>query len=103
MTSLDRLLLPVDLLHELGVVDLILDLLESSAVAVDASEVRRAPHLVCVKLVRAPELIPVVLLVDAVVEGVPSLEAQFLVVLVVMEVSHREEAIVCQTHCCKYY
>lgn len=103
MPSLDCLLLLVNLGHKLWIVDLIFNLLESSAVSVDASEVRRTPHLISVELVRTSELVPILLLVDAIVEGIPSLEAQFLVVLVVMEVPHREEAIVCQTHCSNYY
>lgn len=51
-------------------------------------EVRRAPHLVGIELVRASELVAVLLLIHTVKEGISSLEAELLVPHVVVGVSH---------------
>ena len=62
----------------------------------NAPEVRRAPHLVGVELVGAPELITIASggIVDTVKERISSLEAKLAVEVVPVRVAHKVEAIV---------
>lgn len=76
---------------------LLSDLL-SSDLRVNGSEVGRAPHLVGVQLVGAPELVAVFLLVHAVKEGVAGFETQFLVPGVGVGTTQHKQSVVCQFH-----
>jgi len=92
--SLDCLFVLVDPSDSLWVVNLLVQLLEPSLVGVHSPEVRRAPHLIGVKLVRASELIAIFLRVHAVKKTVPCLETEFSVELISMEVSDQVKFIV---------
>ncbi len=96
--SSDGLFLSVDPVHTLLIVHHLFYLLYSAFMGVDASEVRRAPHLVGVELVGAAELVAVVLLVHAVEELVLGLEAELAVELVGVEVAQKVELVVTQIH-----
>lgn len=84
-----------DLMLSVDLVDILLSVVEgvslflSSQGAMDSSEVRRAPHLIGVELIRAAEFVMVFLLVHTVEESVPSLEAELAVPLISEIVAHK--------------
>ena len=72
-------------LEPLLVVDQFVKLVLLPLGRVQATELSRAPHVVGVELVGAAELVPVLLSVNTLIEGVACLEAQ---VLVPAEIGH---------------
>ena len=56
------------------------------------------PHLICVELVGAAELVAIFLRTDTAEQGVAGLEAQLLVVVVLRRVALNEEAVLEERH-----
>ena len=80
----------VDAFDPVGIVHLSLSLCAIALILVNASEFSRTPHLVSVELVGASELVAVGLCVNAVVESVARLKAEFLIPALLLGVAHRE-------------
>lgn len=94
-SGVNGLMLSVDLINIFLCVHVSFSLLLTSNLWVYCSEIRWAPHLIGIELIRASVLIAVLLLVHAVEEGVTSLEAQFTVPWVIVEVTQEGQSIVC--------
>ena len=59
MSTVKSLLLNVDSSDPLSIVELGIDLILPPVVGVYAAEINRAPHLVCIELIRAPVLVSI--------------------------------------------
>ena len=94
-SSVDSLMLLVDLINPFLRVHFTLPVLLSSHIGVSCSEIRWAPHLIGVELIWASVLIAVILGVHAIVEGISGFEAQFLVPGVAVEVPQKHQSVVC--------
>lgn len=93
-SGVNGLMLSVDLINIFLCVHVSLSLLLTSNLWVYCSEIRWAPHLIGIELIRASVLIAVLLLIYAVEEGVTSLEAEFTVPWVIVEVTQEGQSIV---------
>ena len=100
VSSLDGLLSDVDAFNPVRIVELRIDLILSSVLRMNASEIRGAPHLIGVELIGAFVLVPIAgwRIINAIEEAVTGLETKLAVELGTMEVSHKEEPVVSETH-----
>ena len=93
MAALEFLLTEIHLLDPLGIIDLRIDLLLATAIRLHPADIGRAPHLVGIELIGLLVLMAIDVRVQKVVEGVSGLEAKFPGEVLLVEVSHEEEAI----------